>query len=105
VLRPSLHNSVLTALMAGRLWALTGRCYIGLIDVAWFYQLYANTPKELDLPYPSPLRAASLANGRRSTSRCRQGRQKFYFIMLSVWLVKVFIVAPNIAPQSEQAPV
>jgi len=29
-------------------------------DVTWFHQLYSNTPKELDLPYLSPLRAASL---------------------------------------------
>jgi acetyl esterase len=31
-------------------------------DVSWFHQLYANTSQELDLPYISPLRAASLAS-------------------------------------------
>jgi acetyl esterase len=31
-------------------------------DVAWFHQLYGNTPEELDLPYFSPLRAESLAD-------------------------------------------
>jgi acetyl esterase len=30
-------------------------------DIAWFHQLYANSLEELDLPYLSPLRAASLA--------------------------------------------
>jgi acetyl esterase len=30
-------------------------------DVIWFHQHYVNRPEELDLPYVSPLRAASLA--------------------------------------------